>query len=55
MKREFLDRTNNYTLAGISGASLRLRMVRSGVARFLQGNRNRGGGIVLKYAVMNHP
>jgi hypothetical protein len=35
MKREFLDRTNDYTLAGIPGASLRLRMIPGGVAKFL--------------------
>jgi exodeoxyribonuclease VII small subunit len=55
MKREFLDRTNDYTLAPISDANLCPRIHRSGVFWFLDGNRNCVAAIVLKYPVANHP
>jgi hypothetical protein len=55
MKREFLDRTNDYTLAQISGASLCPRIHRGGVFWFLDGNRNCVAAIVLKYPVVNLP
>jgi hypothetical protein len=55
MKREFLDRTNDYTLDRISGLTLRLRILRGDVSRFLDSNRNFTCPIVLKYPVVNHP
>jgi hypothetical protein len=54
MKREFLDRTNDYTLDQIADAYLRPRMDCVDLSWFLDGKRNCLGLIVLKYPVVNH-
>jgi hypothetical protein len=54
MKREFLDRTNDYTLVRISGMDLRPRIDCIDLFWFLDGKRNCQGLIVLKYPVVKH-